>query len=148
MTDRTLLAGLGAMAMILSTTVFGCDDSGGGGGGGDSGSIAFHGEQEALPGFSYDTGFQPEDSPIQVRLLLESTGGLTADATAESDGSTMTADASSGQFALDAHIQIQALLRVEVPGIDPYEGRSRALPTSRSPSAPSRASRPSSKERT
>ncbi len=107
-----LLLGLGLL-------VQGCDD--GGGGGGNAGPVAFHGEQEALPGFSYDTGFQPEGSPIQVRLLLESTGALTADATANIAGGSMTGDAGSGRFAMDAHIQVQALLKVDVPGAQ-FEG--------------------------
>ncbi|HEY3359490.1 MAG TPA: C2 domain-containing protein [Polyangia bacterium] len=94
---------------------------GGGGGGGGGGGIKFHGEQEALPGFSKDTGYQPAISPVQVKLVVTSGGGLTADAEATASGNELTPKAGTGLLALEASLKVQVSLKIDTSGIN-YEG--------------------------
>lgn len=83
--------------------------------------IAFHGEQAVLPGFSYDTGLLPASSPVQLRLVLEAGGGITADAMALGGGDAVVPVAGSGRFAVDAHVKLEGTLKVDVSGLR-YEG--------------------------
>ncbi len=36
--------------------------------------IAFHGEQQALPSFNFDSGLQPPASPVQLQAILSAAG--------------------------------------------------------------------------
>lgn len=83
--------------------------------------IAFHGEQAVLPGFKYDTGLLPADSPVQMQLALEAGGGITAEAAALGGGDAVVPVAGSGTFAIDAHLKLTGTLKVNVSGLT-YDG--------------------------
>jgi hypothetical protein len=105
-----------AAALALLVVAAGC-----GGGTTNDGAITFHGEQEFLPGFSYDTGYQPTP-PVQVRLTLSSAGTLTVEAQASGSGSTMTAKPASGRLVLDGHIRVQTAAKIDITGVGQFEG--------------------------
>jgi hypothetical protein len=106
-----------ALPLILGLCgTCGCGSSGNGSG------VTFHGEQTALPGFSYDTGYQPSTPPVQVRLALSSAGSLTAEAKAAGSGDSMTPQAGSGLFVMDAHLEIHAAVKINVAGVGQFEG--------------------------
>ncbi len=88
--------------------------------------LAFHGEQEAFPGFSYDTGAQPAASPVQLQLTFSAAGKLTADAAAtvggHGDALAVAATPGSGKFAIDAHVKAAATLHVHITGVPSYDG--------------------------
>ena len=87
--------------------------------------LEFHGEQAVLPGFSLDTGMQPEGSPVQLQLVFSAGGSLSADARAiaggDGDATTVAAVPGSGTFTLDAHIKLGGMLHVDVSGMT-YDG--------------------------
>ena len=122
-----ILRGLVLVLFILP--VLAC---GGGGGGKDdknqnktSTDISFAGEQAAIPDYSYDTGWLPADSPIQVKLLFNTAGKLTAAADAIVGGSTdapiLSGKAGTGLYTMKVLFQFQVLLKVDVSAVQ-YEG--------------------------
>ena len=82
----------------------------------DTAELSFHGEQQALPGFTYDTGFQPASGPIQVRFELTAVGKLTADAKGAISDTALVGTAGSGQYALETKIKVKAYLKMDVAG--------------------------------
>lgn len=88
--------------------------------------VTFHGELEAFPGFGYDTGVQPEGSPVQLQLQFSASGKLIADAAATSGGSAgnvaVAGVPGSGVYKLDAHLKAAATLHVHIPGVPEYDG--------------------------
>ena len=113
------------MSRLLGVAIFlavalgaghGCDSPGNGSG------AMFHGEQQALPGYSYDTGYQPSTPPVQVRLALSSAGSLTAEAQATGSGDSMSPTLGSGLFTMDAHLLIHAAVKINVSGVGQLEG--------------------------
>jgi hypothetical protein len=106
-----------------------------GGGGGSSSDdnnanseptdISFAGEQAAIPDYSYDTGWLPEGSPIQVKLLFNTAGKLTAVADAivggTSDAPILSGKTGTGLFKMSVLFQFQVLLKADVSVVQ-YEG--------------------------
>lgn len=106
-----------ALSVILGLGgTCGCHSSSNGDG------VTFHGEQQALSGFSYDTGYQPTTPPVQVRLALSSAGTLGAEAKATGSGDSMTPTPGSGRFTMDAHLQIHTAVKINVAGVGQFEG--------------------------
>lgn len=101
----------------------GDDDSNGNGG--TTTDLSFAGEQAAFPDFSYDTGWQPEGSPIQVQIKLVAEGKLTANADAilggSSDEPILSGNAGTGKYALTVKLVFQVLLKVDFSALS-YEG--------------------------
>jgi hypothetical protein len=109
----------------------------GGGGGGDDGNnknnnqsddptpVSFAGEQAAIPDYSYDTGWLPEASPIQVKLLFNTGGKLQAKADAivggTADAPILSGKAGTGLFEMKVLFQFQVLIKVDVAAVQ-YEG--------------------------
>jgi hypothetical protein len=110
------------LALTLLTACAGSDDSGTGTA---SNEITFHAESEALPGFAYDTGLQPANSPVQLGLAFEAHGSLVADAAGVAGGEgedlAVAGTPGSGRYALDAHVGLVGTLKVDVSGFT-YEG--------------------------
>lgn len=109
-----------SMAAVVLGLALGATSCGGSNGHG--GGVLFHGEQAALSGFDYDTGYQPGTPPVQVRLALSAAGTLTADADANGSGDTMTPVAGSGLLVLDAHVEIHTAVKIDVAGVGEFEG--------------------------
>jgi len=99
--------------------------SGGGAGGPASNEVAFHAEQDLLPGFSYDTGLQPPSGPVQLQITITSGSSLTADAIAVAEGDATNASLvgkpGSGKLALTGKLAIIGHLKVDVSGLK-YDG--------------------------
>ena len=95
---------------------------------GSSGSsdLHFHAQEDAIPGFSGDTGLQPTGQPVQVELTLSAAGNLTIDAHAAASGSlsspTVNATPGSGSLALDGHIRFAGRVKSTLTGIPQYDG--------------------------
>lgn len=116
------------VTLVLSLFVLGCgggDGGGGGGGGGEPVDITFSGELAAFPDYSYDSGWLPEESPVQVKMLFNVGGKLTASADAIVGGSTdapiMSGKTDTGKFALGVELIFQVLVKIDLPGVA-YEG--------------------------
>ena len=103
-----------------------------GGGGSDSKDqntepteVSFAGEQAAIPDYSYDTGWLPAASPIQVKLIFNTAGKLTAKAEAIVGGTTdapiLSGKAGTGLFEMKVLFQFQVLIKVDVSVVQ-YEG--------------------------
>ena len=88
--------------------------------------IHFHAQEDALPGFSGDTGLQPAGQPVQAELTLSAAGSLTVDADAAASGSlsspTVNAKPLSGSLALDGHIEFAGRLKSTLTGVPNYDG--------------------------
>lgn len=90
-------------------------------GGGDSpaafaGEIEFRGTQPMLPGFDFDSGFLPADSPGAVRATASAGGGITAVMRATTDGTSLMPVAGSGSLAIEGAINFEVSARIDVPG--------------------------------
>lgn len=110
----------------------GVDDgtgTGAGTGGGASApvgqALAFHGEENAVPGFSYDTGYQPSGSNVQIRFVASTAGQHSVDAHAHAGGSAdapeVVGDQAGGKFAMDLHLILKVYLKIGIKGVT-YEG--------------------------
>ncbi len=123
------------MVCVGALLLFGCGGSDGGGdGGGDAGTgddgsaqsdVSFEGEVEAFPGYANDTGWLPDGSPIQVKLLFSMEGKVTATAQAVVGGSAdapeMKGKADAGTYDLSVKLVFQALVKVDFAAVT-YEG--------------------------
>jgi hypothetical protein len=106
-----------ALVLIASLASSGCGDDGGGGAAG----IEFRGEQVFLDSLNYDTGYIPETSPASVRVVVEGGGSIVAQATADSDGTSMTPQAGTGQLQTMGELTLGVYARVDTAGFT-YEG--------------------------
>jgi len=115
------------LAFALSLAIFAaaCDKDDKDGNGGTTSEVSFAGEQSAFPEFSKDTGWQPNDSPIQVKMVVSATGKLTAGADALVGGSAsapiMSGKAGTGKFNMLVKFVFKVLIKVDVAGAQ-YEG--------------------------
>ncbi len=126
-----MVQGFGRLSILVAAAFVGCgggsasNDATGGDGAGSPSSVAFHAEAAALPDFTYDTGYLPEASPIQVRLELVTAGGLTADAEARVGGSSaapiLSGKAGSGRYQFGADFVFAATAKIDIAGLK-YEG--------------------------
>lgn len=80
-------------------------------------AVSFSGELAAFPDFGYDTGWLPEGSPIQVKVLVSVEGKLTATADAQVGGTSespeMAGTPGTGDYKLSVTFVMQALLKVD-----------------------------------
>src|SRR4051812_28955147 len=115
---RTYLAGLVLGLGIVGSlgACSGSADDAVTSGAADRQALVFHGQIEALPGFSFDTGYLPAGSPVQVRFVASAVGSLTADARAHAGGSAfapaVVAEPGSGNLVMDGHLSLKAYLKV------------------------------------
>jgi hypothetical protein len=113
---------LAAVSLSLSCSGNG---GGGGGGGGQSAEISFTGELSAFPDYSYDSGWLPDASPVQVKMLFTVEAKLAATANAVVGGSNdapiMSGKAGSGMYKLDVKLVFQVLVKIDLTGVS-YEG--------------------------
>jgi hypothetical protein len=118
--------------LILVLAVLPAIACGGGGSSSDNNNgnseptdVSFSGEQAAIPDYSYDTGWLPDGSPIQVKLLFNTAGKLTAVADAvvggSSDAPIISGKAGTGLFKMSVLFQFQVLLKADVSVVQ-YEG--------------------------
>jgi len=112
--------------IALTLFVFGCGGGGGGGGaGGTTTNLTFAGELAAFPDYAYDSGWLPEGSPVQVKMLFSVEGKLNAVAEAIVGGSTtdplMSGVADSGKYTLAVNLIFQVLVKIDLTGVS-YEG--------------------------
>src|SRR5678816_1596360 len=88
--------------------------------------VAFHAEQDLLPGFSVDTGLQPSSGPVQLQLIIASKGKVTADAvgvgTNEGAEPALVGKPASGALAVDGGFTLTGHLKVDVSGVAKYDG--------------------------
>lgn len=88
--------------------------------------LPLHGESELLPGFSYSTGLQPSNSPVQVSLDLAAHGTVTVDAKAAPSGSedepALHGIAGSGKLALTGGFTMLGTLKADIEGFPSYDG--------------------------
>ncbi len=128
MMNRWVLVTLCSVLVLTSASCGG--DDGDGGGGGENLSqqaqeIEFSGEQSAFPDYMYDSGWLPEESPVQVRVTFSVTGKLEANANAlvggDAENPMMSGVADSGLYGLDAALNFQVLVKMDLPGFS-YEG--------------------------
>jgi hypothetical protein len=107
----------GAGAVIAA-----CGGSSAGNGSAASGNLSFHGESQALPTFSFDSGLQPALSPVQVQLVLSATGTLSASAQAVSGGAmqspVVAGQPGSGEYTMDVRFGLKTRLKVDVSGVN------------------------------
>jgi hypothetical protein len=93
--------------------------------------IAFHGQTEALPEFTFDTGWQPPGSPVQLRFVASTASKLTADAKALAGGAYATPQVvgipASGLFAMDVHVTLTTSMKIDIPGVQ-FEGPLQNVP--------------------
>ena len=113
--------------IVLSAIAFLAACSGGGDANGPSANeVAFHAEQDLLPGFSFDTGLQPSSGPVQLELVIASSGKLTADAigvgTNEGGEPALVGKPLSGTLAIDGGFTLAGHLKVDVSGVAKYDG--------------------------
>ena len=87
----------------------------------DAAELQFSGQQQALPGFSHDTGYQPSGSPIQVRLVLSADGKLSASAQGSISDTALLGTAGSGLYSLSSRVKVKVYLKLFVAG-KKYEG--------------------------
>jgi len=116
------------LGLFLSTSLvfvvvgLGCSSSSSG----TSGDVAFHGEDQPFPGFHYDTGLQPANSPVQVQFGFSADGKLTGDAHAISggpdDAPVVAAKMGSGTFTLEGGFHLEGTLKVNLSGVPKYDG--------------------------
>ncbi len=78
--------------------------------------LAFQGEQQALPGFSHDTGFQPAGGPIQVRFVVTNKGKLVGHARGSISDTGLVGIAGTGSYILDTRVSIKAYLKLNLAG--------------------------------
>lgn len=99
--------------------------SAGGSGGPASNEVAFHAEQDLLPGFSYDTGLQPPSGPVQLQITITSGSSFTADAIGVAEGDAKSGELvgkpASGKLALTGKLALVGHLKVDVSGLK-YDG--------------------------
>ena len=108
---RRLVTGGGCYLLLLLAV--GCaDDSGGA-----TSALIFKATQDALPNYSFDTGYLPSGSPAQVKLELNSGGGITVEAKATASGDSLTPEAGSGKVTMAVKLKFQVKLKVDVTGI-------------------------------
>ena len=89
--------------------------------GGSSSQIPFHADADLLSAFEWDSGFLPEASAAQVRVVARGSGGSAIDARATADGSVLTPTAGSGQLAVGGGLTLEVHAKVDVGSIH-YEG--------------------------
>ena len=99
------------LALALLAAALACTDENP-----DTADLTFHGEQQALAGFTYDTGFQPASGPIQVRFELSAAGKLVADARGTISDTALVGTAGTGQYQLDSKIKVKAFLKMDLAG--------------------------------
>jgi len=104
-------AGVWILSLSILAAASGCTDDNP-----DTADLSFHGTQEALPGFTYDTGFQPTTGPIQVRFELTAAGKLDAKASGSISDTELVGKAGSGAYELDAKIKVKAYLKMDIAG--------------------------------
>ncbi len=121
---------IGCFAALALCACGGGGGGGGSGGGGDDGGgatedVAFQGEISAFPGYGYDSGWLPDASPIQVKLLFQTEGALkaVADATVGGSGAApiMSGKAGSGTYEISVKLIFQVLIKVDFAAVS-YEG--------------------------
>lgn len=114
------------LSLVGASLLAGCATSGGQMTAEEQHQVTFHGELEAFPGFGYDTGTLPENSPVQLQLQFSAGGKLTADAMGTSGGGAGSVAVAgvpgSGLYKLDAHLKAAATLHVHVTGLPGYDG--------------------------
>lgn len=111
---RQALVGLSAVSLFaLASAACGGDDA--------SSGIAFHGEAEALPGFSFDTGLVPASGPAQVSLKLASKGNVLVDAEGLVEDGKIVGKAGTGRVKLDVHVKLEGRLKVD-SALKKYDG--------------------------
>ncbi len=121
-----VMAGLGLMVALL-----GCgDDGGSGSGGGDSSQrqvseVAFDGEIKAFPDVVFDSGFQPEGSPVQAQVKFNLEAALKARAEALVGGNgqnpIMSGKEGTGLYELALVMRFEVLAKIDLPGVG-FEG--------------------------
>lgn len=87
--------------------------------------VAFHAEQELLPGFRYDTGLQPQSGPVQLQLVVSSAGTFSVDAIGIGiDGAQreLVGKAGSGKLVLGGGLKLDGHLKVDQSGLPKYDG--------------------------
>ena len=89
--------------LVLALGLLACSSDGGAGQ--NANEVAFHAEEDLLPGFSYDSGLQPASGPVQLELIITSKSTFTADAigVGVEDGSSqsLVGKPASGKLSLD-----------------------------------------------
>jgi hypothetical protein len=112
-----------AAAIVGACAGSGGDDSPAPSGDGD---VHFHGEQQPLAGFDFDTGKQPAVGPVQIDLALKAKSSLVVDAAATASGSSsapvLAGEPGSGQVTMDVHFVLAGTLSVDLPGLPKYDG--------------------------
>ncbi len=89
--------------------------------GGSTSALTFKATQDALPNYSFDTGYLPSGSPAQVKLELKSGGGITVEAKASASGDALTPVAGTGKVTMAVQLKFGVKLKVNVTGIK-YDG--------------------------
>jgi hypothetical protein len=107
------------LALAATLLLAACPDSGQGGG--YAAEIEFHGELGLLPGFDFDSGFLPADSPVAVRATATANGAITVTEHATTDGASLVPVAGSGVLALSGGIAFELSARIDVTGAN-FEG--------------------------
>jgi hypothetical protein len=118
-----------ALALALGLTLASCggddDRDGGSQRSAQSEEITFTGDLEAFPDYNYDSQWLPEGSPVQVRVIFDVAGSLHAEAGAlvggSADAPQMSGVSQSGLYQLEARLNFQVLLKVDLPGVG-FEG--------------------------
>jgi hypothetical protein len=109
-------------ALWIAPAISACaDTSAGSHSGADEIELEFGGEQRFLPGFDFDSGWLPNDSPVAVRSTVIADGGVTVVALATTDGETMTPVAGSGALVVQGSLAFEVSARIDTNGLM-YEG--------------------------
>jgi hypothetical protein len=80
--------------------------------------IQFDGQRDLLPGFEYDSGFVPAESPAAIRIVVRGEGGVTAKARVTTDGVTMTPVPGSGELSMQGELRLEVSARIDTAGIE------------------------------
>ena len=111
------------LASVVALAACSGDDGGDGGTAGDAFSepLQFESTQAFLPGLDVDTGWLPEGSPAAVRATVTSSGELTVQAQATTDGTTLTPVPASGSLTFGGGLSMEVSARIDAAGVQ-YEG--------------------------
>ncbi|MBX7077752.1 MAG: hypothetical protein K1X88_01110 [Nannocystaceae bacterium] len=107
------------LALAATLSFVACQDPGPGGG--FAGEIEFKGELGLLPGFDFDSGFLPADSPVAVRATATADGAITVSERATTDGQALMPVAGSGALAITGGLAFELSARIDVTGAE-FEG--------------------------
>lgn len=89
---------------------------------------SFQAEQNALPDFNHDSGYLPEASPVQVRLVLASIGKLTLTADGAPSGVEMVGVKDSGLLQIDGGVTFKLNVKAALGAIQ-FEGPLKDVPS-------------------